>query len=80
MPMTSRGYGSPGKLSRFSSAALTASAVGVAPVLVEQLAYTADTASWLAARIREIEARLAKLEPVYEQAAKPDRRFGPPTA
>ena len=30
-------------------------------------------------RIREIEARLAKLEPVYEQAAKPDRRFAPPT-
>jgi DNA polymerase III delta prime subunit len=29
---------------------------GVAPVLVEHLASTADTAAWLAARIREIEA------------------------
>ena len=34
---------------------------GVAPVLVEQLASTADTASWLAARIREIEAFVKKL-------------------
>ena len=31
-------------------------------------------------RIRDIEARLPRLEPVYDQAAKPDRRFAPPTA
>ena len=31
-------------------------------------------------RIRDIESRLARLDPVYESAAKPDRRFGPPTA
>ena len=29
-------------------------------------------------RIREIEARLARVEPEYERAPKPDRRFGPP--
>jgi len=34
---------------------------GVAPVLVEQLPSTADTALWLAARIREIEAFVKKL-------------------
>jgi DNA polymerase III delta prime subunit len=34
---------------------------GVAPVLVEQLASTADTALWLAARILEIEAFVKKL-------------------
>lgn len=34
---------------------------GVAPVLVEQLASTAETVSWLAARIREIEAFVRKL-------------------
>ena len=31
-------------------------------------------------RIRDIESRLARLDPVYEQATKPDRRFAPPTA
>jgi predicted Zn-dependent protease len=31
-------------------------------------------------RIRDIEARLPRLEPVYQAAAKPDRRFAPPTA
>ncbi len=31
-------------------------------------------------RIREIEARLPRVEPEYAQAAKPDRRFGPPLA
>ncbi len=31
-------------------------------------------------RIKDIESRLARLDPVYEAAAKPDRRFGPPTA
>ena len=30
-------------------------------------------------RIREIESRLDRLDPVYEQASKPDRRFSPPT-
>ncbi|MBI3369941.1 MAG: M48 family metalloprotease, partial [Burkholderiales bacterium] len=29
-------------------------------------------------RIREIEARLPRVQPMYERAAKPDRRFGPP--
>ena len=29
-------------------------------------------------RIREIEARLPRVEPLYAQAAKPDQRFGPP--
>ncbi len=29
-------------------------------------------------RIREIEARLARVAPDYERAAKPDRNFGPP--
>ena len=29
-------------------------------------------------RIKDIEARLAKVLPIYEAAAKPDRRFGPP--
>jgi predicted Zn-dependent protease len=29
-------------------------------------------------RIRDIESRLARLDPVYEQAAKPERRFAPP--
>jgi predicted Zn-dependent protease len=29
-------------------------------------------------RIREIEAKLPKVEPVYARAAKPDRHFGPP--
>ena len=31
-------------------------------------------------RIREIESRLVRLDPVYDQAAKPDRRFAPPSA
>ena len=31
-------------------------------------------------RIREIEARMARVQPEYERAAKPDRRFGPPGA
>ncbi|MES2717062.1 MAG: M48 family metallopeptidase [Pseudomonadota bacterium] len=31
-------------------------------------------------RIKDIQARLARLDPVYDSAAKPDRRFGPPTA
>jgi predicted Zn-dependent protease len=31
-------------------------------------------------RIRDIESRLARVDPVYEQAAKPDRRFAPPVA
>ena len=31
-------------------------------------------------RIREIEARLERVRPEYERAAKPDRRFGPPRA
>jgi superfamily I DNA/RNA helicase len=35
--------------------------VGVAPLLVEQLASTVDTAAWLGARIREIEAFVKKL-------------------
>jgi predicted Zn-dependent protease len=29
-------------------------------------------------RIREIQAKLAKVQPLYEQAPKPPRRFGPP--
>ena len=31
-------------------------------------------------RIKDIEARLPRLEPVFADAAKPDRRFGPPAA
>ena len=31
-------------------------------------------------RIRDIEARQARVQPEYERAAKPDRRFGPPGA
>ena len=31
-------------------------------------------------RIKDIESRLARIDPVYDAAAKPDRRFGPPTA
>ena len=31
-------------------------------------------------RIRDIEARLARVQPEYARAAKPDRRFGPPAA
>jgi predicted Zn-dependent protease len=31
-------------------------------------------------RIRDIQGRLARLEPVYDAAVKPDRRFGPPAA
>ena len=31
-------------------------------------------------RIRDIQAKLPQLEPLYADAAKPDRRFGPPTA
>ena len=31
-------------------------------------------------RIRDIESRLVRLDPVYDQAAKPDRRFAPPSA
>ena len=31
-------------------------------------------------RIRDIEARLARVQPEYERAAKPDHRFGPPGA
>ncbi len=33
-----------------------------------------------ATRIRDIEAKLPKVEPLYRQAAKPGRRYGPPTA
>ena len=33
-----------------------------------------------ATRIRDIEAKLPKVEPLYARAAKPDRRFGPPAA
>ena len=31
-------------------------------------------------RIREIEAHMARVQPEFERAAKPDRRFGPPSA
>ena len=31
-------------------------------------------------RIRDIEARLPRVDPLYAQAAKPERRFGPPAA
>ena len=31
-------------------------------------------------RIKDIQSRLARLDPVYDSAAKPDRRFAPPTA
>jgi len=31
-------------------------------------------------RIRDIEARLPRVDPLYAQAAKPDRRFAPPAA
>jgi predicted Zn-dependent protease len=31
-------------------------------------------------RIKDIQGRLPRLDPVYASAAKPDRRFGPPTA
>lgn len=31
-------------------------------------------------RIRDIEARYARVDPMYEAAAKPDQRFGPPSA
>ncbi len=31
-------------------------------------------------RIRDIEGRLPRLDPVYQAAAKPERRFAPPTA
>ena len=31
-------------------------------------------------RIRDIQARLAKVDPLFSAADKPDRRFGPPTA
>jgi len=31
-------------------------------------------------RIRDMQARMPALDPVYAQAAKPDRRFAPPTA
>jgi predicted Zn-dependent protease len=31
-------------------------------------------------RIKDIQARLGRLEPLYASAAKPDRRFGPPKA
>ncbi len=31
-------------------------------------------------RIRDIESRLARIDPIYEQSNKPDRHFGPPTA
>ena len=31
-------------------------------------------------RIRDIQAKLPKVQPLYRQAAKPDRKFGPPTA
>jgi predicted Zn-dependent protease len=33
-----------------------------------------------ATRIRDIEARLPRVQPLYAQAAKPDRQFGPPPA
>ena len=31
-------------------------------------------------RIKDIQGRLPRLDPVYDAAAKPDRRFAPPTA
>ena len=31
-------------------------------------------------RIKDIEVRLARVQPMYERAAKPDRRYGPPQA
>ena len=31
-------------------------------------------------RIRDIESRMARVQPEYDSAAKPDRRFGPPSA
>ena len=31
-------------------------------------------------RIRDIQGRLARVEPLFDQADKPDRRFGPPGA
>ncbi|HET9976334.1 MAG TPA: M48 family metallopeptidase [Burkholderiaceae bacterium] len=33
-----------------------------------------------ATRIREIEAKLPKVEPLFARAARPDRKFGPPAA
>jgi len=33
-----------------------------------------------ATRIKDIQAKLPKVEPLYRQAAKPDRKFGPPAA
>ena len=31
-------------------------------------------------RIRDIQAKLPKVQPLYQQAGKPDRRYGPPAA
>ena len=31
-------------------------------------------------RIRDIQARLARVDPMFDRAYKPDRRFGPPAA
>jgi predicted Zn-dependent protease len=31
-------------------------------------------------RIRDIQARLPRVDPMFDQACRPDRRFGPPTA
>jgi predicted Zn-dependent protease len=31
-------------------------------------------------RIKDIQGRLARVDPIYEAADKPDRRFGPPAA
>ena len=32
-----------------------------------------------ATRIKDIESRLPKVQPIYARAPKPDRKFGPPT-
>jgi predicted Zn-dependent protease len=31
-----------------------------------------------ATRIKDIESKLRKVQPIYAKAAKPDRKFGPP--
>ena len=31
-------------------------------------------------RIRDIQAKLPRVQPLYRQASRPERKFGPPTA
>jgi predicted Zn-dependent protease len=31
-------------------------------------------------RIKDIQGKLARVEPLYQRAPRPDQRFGPPTA